>query len=89
MKKHTKGDRRVLRDQVRRISDPSIGRIAKTVGVDRIASSVYEAVRTSMRAYMKDLLAHSLYYADQRWRKSLTLEDIQDAIQYMKPPCQL
>ena len=30
------------------------------------------------------MLTNSRYYADHKWKKSLTLEDVKDAVDYMK-----
>ena len=96
MTKKRSADRKVLRDQVKRISDPSIARLAKDAGISdpcvqrsllsvrRVAGRVYDTVRQSMRAYLEQLLTNSLYYADHKWKKSLTLEDVKDAVDYMK-----
>jgi histone H3/H4 len=78
-----KRERRILCNQIRYVRDPCIARLGRRVCVKRIAKPVYDTVRASARKFLKEMLSNAIQYTEYRWRKSITWEDVRDAVQYM------
>jgi histone H3/H4 len=78
-----KREQRVLCNQIRYIGNPAVARLGKRVAVRRIGVTVYDAVRSRMRDFLKRLLANTVWYAESRWRKSIAWNDVRDAVVYM------
>uniref|UniRef100_A0A914HFG6 Histone H4 n=1 Tax=Globodera rostochiensis TaxID=31243 RepID=A0A914HFG6_GLORO len=68
--------RKVLRDSIKRITKPSILRLARRAGVTRINERVYEAVRAALRDYLSRILRDAAVYCEHARRKTMKSMDV-------------
>ena len=65
------------------VNNPAIARLGKRISIKRIAKPAYDSVRQAMRRFLKEVLSNAIQYAEHRWRKSVTWDDVRDAVMYM------
>ena len=69
-----------------RITKPSIRRLAKRGGVQRINGEVYDQAREFMERYVRGVVKVSLTYTELANRKTITVRDTRDALKRVGRP---
>ena len=69
-----------LLDETKRVTKPSIRRLAKRGGVQRINGEVYDAAREYMQRYVDHHIGSSTVFMKQSRRKTITRSDVRDAL---------
>jgi histone H4 len=68
--------RKVLRDNIQRITKGSIRRLARRGGVRRISEGVYESVRGELRKFLELVIRDAVIYSDHANRKTIMNLDV-------------
>ena len=72
--------RKVIRESIQGITNPTIRRLARRGGVKRIAKPVYETVRGVLKNFLENILKDAMTYTDHARRKTVTSLDIVHAL---------
>ncbi|CAD6938763.1 hypothetical protein CF336_g8743 [Tilletia laevis] len=67
---------RILRDNIKGVTRPSLRRLARRGGVKRISAAVYDEAREAFHAYLRKVIADSIVYSDHGKRKTVTSMDV-------------
>ncbi|KAE8216071.1 hypothetical protein CF319_g8955 [Tilletia indica] len=67
---------RILRDNIKGITKPSIRRLARRGGVKRISAGVYDEARSVLHGFLTRLIADSIAYSDHAKRNTVTSLDV-------------
>jgi histone H4 len=82
-----KRHRRILRDNIKGITNPSIRRLARKGGVKRMSEDIYEAVRTDLKDnFLTERIRVAVLYAQHAGRKTVMVSDIQAAAAFLGRP---
>lgn len=68
--------RRVLRDNIKGITNPGIRRIARRAGCKRIAGDLYEHNRQWLRQWLTRVIGNAVTYAEHARRVTVTKDDL-------------
>ena len=71
-----KRHRKVLRDNIGRITTADIRRLARRGGVKRIASTVYEETRGCLKVFLENVIRDATTYSEHARRKTVTALDV-------------
>ena len=66
----------VLRDNIQGITKPAIRRLARRGGVKRIAGTMYEETRGTLKLFLENVIRSSVTYTEHARRKTVTAMDI-------------
>jgi len=75
-----------LNENTVRITKPSLRRLAKRGGVQRINAEVYDTAREFMQRFMEASVKVAMVYTEQAGRKTITTADIRDSLKRMGRP---
>lgn len=64
------------------IAKPAIRRLARRGGVKRIGTGVYEEMRRNIRAFVKSTLADATKFTEHARRKTVTVQDMIEALKH-------
>ncbi len=78
--------RRDRGDSIRGLSSPAMHRIKRAACVDRLGVMAVDATRSIAHDFMKKILTDSVTIAKHHKRKTIRVEDIQEALE-MQPQC--
>jgi histone H4 len=67
---------KILRDNIQGITKPAIRRLARRGGVKRVAGTVYEEVRGTLKDFLTNVIRDAIVYTDHAKRKTLTAMDV-------------
>ncbi|KAE8220316.1 hypothetical protein CF319_g6134 [Tilletia indica] len=67
---------RILRDNIKGVTNPSIRRLARRGGVKRISAGVYDEARSVLHGFLTRLVADSIAYSDHARRNTVTSLDV-------------
>ncbi|KAE8206607.1 hypothetical protein CF319_g9651 [Tilletia indica] len=67
---------RILRDNIKGITNPSIRRLARRGGVKRISAGIYDDTRSVLQSFLRRLIADSIAYSDHAKRNTVTSLDV-------------
>jgi len=71
-----KRHRKILRDNIQGITKPAIRRLARRGGVKRLAGTVYEEVRGTLKDFLSVLIRDAVTYTEHANRKTMTAMDV-------------
>jgi histone H4 len=71
-----KRHRKLLRDNINGITKPAIRRLARRGGVKRVAGTVYEEVRGTLKDFLTNVIRDAIVYTDHAKRKTVTAMDV-------------
>lgn len=72
--------RKVYRDSVRDISNPSLKRLVYKAGIPRVSGKVYEELRGVMKVYTEEVVRLAIKVAEYKKQKTILLKDVENAI---------
>lgn len=67
---------RVLRDNLKGISQASVRRLARRGGVKRISGLIYDETRGVLKVFLENVLRDSVTYTQHATRKTVTALDV-------------
>lgn len=59
-----------------KISKPSLRRLARRAGVQRISGDCYDVAREALREFLKEVIGKTVQYTDSRRAKTVTAMDV-------------
>ncbi|KAE8969026.1 hypothetical protein PR002_g27559 [Phytophthora rubi] len=71
-----KRHRKILRDSIQGLTNPSIRRLARRAGVVRISGLIYHETWAVLRVYLSSVIRDALTYAEHANRKTIMYMDI-------------
>jgi histone H4 len=74
--------RKVLRDNIKDITNPAIRRLARRGGVKRISGVVYSETRDVLKVFLENLVRDSITYAEHGRRMTVTSVDVVHALKF-------
>ena len=75
-----KRQKKVLRENIKSISEGSIRRLARRGGVKRISSELYEEVRKTLKSFVEGVVRDATAYTEHGKRKTVTALDVVHAL---------
>jgi len=75
--------RKVHRDNIRRITDPALKRLAYKAGAKRVSGLLYEELRGILKVHLENILRRAATSLEFDKRKTLQLKDVELALQEM------
>ncbi len=74
-KRGAKRHRKVLRDNIQRITKRAIRHLARRGGVKRISGLIYEETRGVLKVFLEDVIRDAVTYTEHAKRKTVTAMD--------------
>ncbi|CAI0649517.1 unnamed protein product, partial [Colletotrichum noveboracense] len=71
-----KRPRKVLVNNIRRITQSDIRRLARRGGVHRISSGIYEDVRAALKSFTEIIIRDAVHYCNYGKRRTITALDV-------------
>jgi histone H3/H4 len=71
-----KRHRKVLRDNIQRITKPAIRRLARRGGENRISWLIYEDTRGVLKVFLENVIRDTVPYTEHAKRKTVTAMDV-------------
>ncbi|CAG8573479.1 3940_t:CDS:2 [Paraglomus occultum] len=71
-----KRHRKILRENIKGITQTAIRRLARRGGVKRMSYDSYEEVRQALKAFLRDILKDVIVYCEHQGKKTATLDDV-------------
>lgn len=78
--------RRVHRDNITRVTNPAIRRLARRGGVKRISGLVYQEVRSLLANFLSNVLKIATMYTEYSKRKTVSVDDVVAAMSRLGLP---
>ncbi|XP_078284207.1 histone H4-like [Rhinoraja longicauda] len=75
-----KRHRKVLHDNIQRITKPAIRRLARRGGVKRISGLIYEETRGVLKVFLENVIRDAVTYTEHAKRKTVTATDVVSAL---------
>ncbi|KAF2488228.1 histone-fold-containing protein [Neohortaea acidophila] len=75
-KSKTKRHRKILRDNIQGVTKGDIRRLARRGGVKRISSTIYDELRTALRAHLEQVLKQVVAVTEGTGRKTVATSDV-------------
>ncbi|KAE8258171.1 hypothetical protein A4X13_0g1851 [Tilletia indica] len=67
---------RILRDNIKGVTKPSIRRLARRGGVKRLSAGIYDEARGCLHSFLRRVVADSIVYSEHARRKTVTSLDV-------------
>ncbi len=78
-----KRHRRVLRDNIKGITNPAIRRLARRGGVKRMSGLIYDEARGTLRVFLKNIIRDAVVFYEHSSRlRTVTVQDIIYALKH-------
>ncbi|KAI2606825.1 histone-fold-containing protein [Hypoxylon fragiforme] len=81
-----KRHRKLLRDNIQGITKPAIRRLARRGGVKRISGSIYDEVRSALKARLVEIVHDCIIHTEYRMRKTVTIGDVLQSLKRLGQP---
>ena len=78
-KRHSR-ERKVLKDNILRVTKPAIRRLARRGGVKRLSGQIYEETRGVLKVFLEEAIRDSIVYMEHARRKTVTGKDVEYAL---------
>lgn len=77
-KKHGLGKRhrKVLRDTILGIANPTIRRMARRAGIKRISGLLYDKCRRMLKEFLSDIVSDAMTYMEHASRRTMSVMDV-------------
>ena len=72
----TRRHRKVLRDNIRGVTNPAIRRLCRRGGVKRLSGLIYEESRGVLKVFLENVIRDSVTYTEHSRRKTVTALDV-------------
>ncbi|KAG9814009.1 histone-fold-containing protein, partial [Aureobasidium melanogenum] len=72
--------RKIPRDTINGIKNPSIRRLARRGGVKRISNMIYEETRSVLKSFLRSVIYDAIVYTEHAKRKTVTELDVVHAL---------
>ena len=76
-----KRHRRVLRDNIKGLTNPPLQRISHQAGVKSMSGLMYDELRTITRTHLEKIIIASITYAEHDRRVTVSINDVLQAIE--------
>lgn len=68
--------RKILCDSIQGITRPTIRRLARRGGVERISGLIYEEIRGVLKVFLENVIRDAVTYTEHAERKTVTAMDV-------------
>lgn len=72
--------RKILRDNIRGITQPALRRILETAGVKRVQTLCYEELRSVLKWKLENIVRQYVTFTEYARRKTVTVEDVKASL---------